>query len=357
MDSLPGEGPAPAVDRSPKRKSIGILRRSRRRQKMGETVKFLFVRRNGASRKKARAVLTRILIQRQRRFLKARFRRWLPPNASKDTVYASRGTLEVRLATRLYEVKASQSLRYQVFYKEMNARPNARAKLTRRDTDHFDRLCDHMLVVDQGAEGKGIPLLKGRRERIVGTYRLLPQSVAEATGGFYTQDEYDLNPLLARHPDLNFVELGRSCVLKPYRTKQTIEMLWQGIWTYVTEFNLDVMVGVASLEGTRSEDVALPLSFLYHHCRAPAEWDVSALPSRYVDMNLIPKDEIDMRQAMRSLPPLIKGYLRLGAHIGDGAVVDHQFGTTDVAIILPVSNLSERYTSHFANAAKQHSGA
>lgn len=315
---------------------------------MGRTFRILLNRSGGYGPKRAGAALTRIMRLRQRRFLKARFRRWLPPHGRDDKVYARRGSLEVRLATRLHEVRASQSLRFTVFYKEMSARANTRARLTRRDRDQFDRLCDHMLVVDHAAGGRGIPLIRGRRARVVGTYRLLPQEVAEATGGFYTQDEYDLQPLIARHPELRFVELGRSCVLKPYRTKQTIELLWAGIWKYVNENNIDVMIGVASLEGTEPADVALPLSFMHHSARAPEEWDVKALPSRYVEMNLLPKERIDMRKAMRSLPPLIKGYLRLGAYIGDGAVVDHQFGTTDVAIILPVANISARYQSYFA---------
>ncbi|VAW11721.1 Putative hemolysin [hydrothermal vent metagenome] len=337
---------------SKRRVSRGFSEKHRGRRKVGETLRFLFSRTNGASRKRARQALARIFLQRQRRFLRSRFRRWLPPHGGDSKICIRRGSLEVRLATRLFEVKASQSLRYKVFYKEMNATASAGARITRRDKDHFDRLCDHLLVIDHEAGSRGIPLLRGRRGRIVGTYRLLPQAVAEVTGGFYTQDEYDLRPLIARHPDLNFVELGRSCVLKPYRTKQPIEMLWQGIWQYVHAYDLDVMIGVASLEGTSTGDVALPLSFLHHHARAPQKWDVKALPSRYVEMNLIPKDEIDMRQAMRALPPLIKGYLRLGAYIGNGAVIDHQFGTTDVAIILPVSNISERYKARFEAEAR-----
>ncbi|MFV2092299.1 MAG: GNAT family N-acetyltransferase [Hyphomicrobiales bacterium] len=319
---------------------------------MSKTIRFLFSGADVASRKRARRVLARILIQRQKRYLRSRFRRWLPPHGGDKRIYVSRGSLDVRLATRLLEVKASQSLRYRVFYEEMNAKASARAKFTRRDKDHFDRLCDHLLVIDHKAEEVGIPLLRGRLGRVVGTYRLLPQAVAEATGGFYTQDEYDLRPLIARHPDLKFVELGRSCVLKPYRTKQPIEMLWHGIWQYVHDYNFDVMIGVASLEGTSPQDVALPLSYMYHHARAPQEWDIRAQPSRYVDMNLIARDRIDMKQAMREVPPLIRGYLRLGAYIGDGAVIDHQFGTTDVAIILPVANIPERYKTRFEAEAK-----
>jgi len=304
------------------------------------------------SRKRTRQALARKLIQRQKYYLRSRFRRWLPPHGGAKKIYVSRGSLDVRLATRLYEVKASQSLRYHVFYKEMNAKASARVRITRRDKDHFDRLCDHLLVIDHKAEEGGIPLLRGRQGQVVGTYRLLPQAVAEATGGFYTQDEFDLRPLIARHPKLKFVELGRSCVLKPYRTKQPIEMLWHGIWQYVHDYNFDVMIGVASLEGTSSQNIALPLSYLHHHARAPQEWDVRAQPARYVDMNLFPKDQIDIRQAVRELPPLIKGYLRLGAYIGDGAVIDHQFGTTDVAIILPVANIPDRYKSRFEAEAR-----
>ena len=348
MDSHLGKKLTPPSRRG----SRGLYGSLRRRQKVGQALRFLFAGADGASRKRARVALARILMQRQRRFLRSRFRRWLPPHGTDSKIYVRRGSLEVRLATRLFEVKASQSLRYKVFYKEMSATASARAKITRRDKDHFDRLCDHMLVIDHEAGSRGIPLLRGRRGRVVGTYRLLPQAVAEATGGFYTQDEYDLTPLIARHPDLSFVELGRSCVLKPYRTKQPIEMLWHGIWQYVHEYNFDVMIGVASLEGTSTQDVALPLSYLYHHARAPGQWDVKAQPSRYVEMNLMPKTEVDIRQAMRALPPLIKGYLRLGAYIGDGAVIDHQFGTTDVAIILPVSNISERYKARFEAEAK-----
>jgi putative hemolysin len=113
------------------------------------------------------------------------------------------------------------------------------------------------------------------------------------------------------------------------------------------------MFGCASLDGTDPERLAMPLSFLHHYCRAPDSWQARALPERYVEMNLMSKEAIDPKAALRSLPPLIKGYLRLGCHIGDGAVIDHQFGTTDVLIILPVSALSSRYIEHFAAAERR----
>ena len=111
------------------------------------------------------------------------------------------------------------------------------------------------------------------------------------------------------------------------------------------------MIGCASLEGTEPKQLALPLSFLHHYARAPEEWQARALPERYVEMNRMSKEAIDQKAALRVLPPLVKGYLRLGAYIGDGAVVDYEFGTTDVLIILPVSVISSRYLDHFDRRA------
>jgi putative hemolysin len=183
---------------------------------------------------------------------------------------------------------------------------------------------------------------------VVGTYRVLRQEVADRNDGFYTQGEYDILPLIrAKSPRYSFMELGRSCVLKPYRTRRTVELLWQGIWSYVPEHGVDVMVGCASFEGIDPGAHAQSLSYLHHNALAPAEWRVSAHPHLRIDMNMLPPQEIDPRAVLRTLPPLIKGYLRLGAFVGDGAVIDHQFGTTDVLIILPVEAIRTRYFSHF----------
>ncbi|MBI4724129.1 MAG: GNAT family N-acetyltransferase, partial [Rhodomicrobium sp.] len=186
------------------------------------------------------------------------------------------------------------------------------------------------------------------RSKVVGTYRVLLQDAAEKNQGFYTQGEYDIAPLIAaKRATHYFMELGRSCVLKPYRNRRTVELLWQGLWTYVREHGVDVMLGCASFPGTDPKEHALALSFLHHYSRAPDEWLVSAHPDLKVDMNLMPKDQVNMKDALKTMPPLIKGYLRLGAYIGDGAVVDKQFGTTDVLVILPVEAIDTRYFSHF----------
>ena len=259
------------------------------------------------------------------------------------------GPLEVRLAQQKRDVKRAQKLRYRVFYKDGSAIADAATLLARRDKDAFDRICDHLLVIDHTAK----PSISGKQP-VVGTYRLLRQDVAEGHGGFYTEDEFDISGLIDRHADLRFLELGRSCVLPRYRNKRTVELLWHGIWTYVRQHRLDVMIGCASFEGTNPDRLALPLSFLHHYARAPEAWRAAAHPSRRVEMNRMAKEAINPKAALRELPPLIKGYLRLGAYIGDGAVIDHQFGTTDVLIVMPVSAINARYIEHFGADASRH---
>jgi putative hemolysin len=258
------------------------------------------------------------------------------------------GALEVRLARNAAEIRRAQKLRYRVFYREMSAVPDAASFLSRRDVDAFDAVCDHLLVVDHAA-----PRLR-KTPPVVGTYRLLRQEVADRQSGFYSAGEFDIDALVSRHGGLRFLELGRSCVLAPYRNKRTVELLWHGIWTYVLSHGVDVMIGCASLEGTDPDRLALPLSFLHHYARAPEAWRAAALPGRYVDLNRMPKSAVNPKAALQSLPPLIKGYLRLGAFIGDGAVVDRQFGTTDVLIVLPVAGINSRYVDHFGPGAERH---
>jgi len=258
------------------------------------------------------------------------------------------GTLEVRLARTAADVRRAQRLRFKVFYQEMSAVPDAAARLARRDIDPYDALCDHLLVVDHATPGRL------GRPSVVGTYRLLRQEVAERHAGFYSSGEFDVAALLARHRGARFLELGRSCVLPPYRNRRTVELLWHGIWSYVLQHRLDVMIGCASLEGTDADALALPLSFLHHFAAAPEAWRVSALTGRRVEMNRLPATAIDRKAALHALPPLIKGYLRLGAGIGDGAVIDRQFGTTDVFIVLPVAAINTRYIGHFGEAAQRH---
>lgn len=257
------------------------------------------------------------------------------------------GSLEVRLAATRKEVRKAQRLRFKVFFEEGGAVPDPKAALTRRDADRFDRFCDHLIVIDHEGRSR-----HGRvKPKVVGAYRLLRSDVANARRGFYSSGEYDLAPLLARHPGKKFLELGRSCVLAPYRSKRTIELLWRGILAYVRAYDIDALIGCASLEGSNPLAHAMALSFLAHHARAQDEWTVRARDDLHVPMEMLGKDAVNARKAAAELPPLIKGYLRVGARFGDGAVVDRKFNTTDVFVVMPVAEMDVRYLEFFGGPA------
>jgi putative hemolysin len=256
------------------------------------------------------------------------------------------GALEVRLARNAAEIAAAQEVRYRVFYDELGARPSGLQSTAGRDTDRFDEVCDHLLVLDISLPGPD-------HRRIVGTYRLLRQEIAVEAGGFYSEDEFELRKLVARHPGQRFLELGRSCVLPQYRSKRTIEALWQGIWVYINHYRIGVMTGCASFQGTVPAVHAEALSYLTHNCRASLEWDVRAVAGRYCPTDLMPLEAIGTKSALAAMPPLIKGYLRVGAKIGDGCVIDHQFGTVDVFIVMPVKEIAARYVSYYGGEAER----
>ena len=259
-------------------------------------------------------------------------------------VLASVGNLEVRLADSESEVRASQALRYKIFYQEMSAQPSEDMAAVERDFDAYDAYTDHLLVLDHSQTGD---------DRVVGTYRLLRQEVADRHAGFYSVGEFDIQPMIDNalgkpsERTSQFLELGRSCVRADFRNNSTIQLLWRGISAYVLHHKVGCMFGCASLEGTDPDKLALPLSFLHHNFKPEGEWRVRALEDLYVEMNRISEDQISLKEAMKTLPPLIKGYVRLGCYIGDGAVVDYQFGTTDVFIILPVEKISDRYVRRY----------
>lgn len=251
---------------------------------------------------------------------------------------AKAGPLHVRLAAGRDDVRAAQRLRHQVFFAERGAACGS-ADL---DRDDYDAICDHLLVVEQA----------GGQERIVGTYRLLLQAVAERHRGFYSAGEYDLAPLLTpRSGEGQLLELGRSCVAADHRNAATIALLWRGIASYLDAHDVRAMFGCASFAGIDPTVHAAALSYLAHHHRAPPGLCVRALPEHHVDMERLPLGSYDPRAAARMLPPLVKGYLRVGATIGDGAFVDRAFNTIDVFVLMPVAAIAARYADRFRKAA------
>jgi putative hemolysin len=247
------------------------------------------------------------------------------------------GDLELRLAETPDEVEAAQGLRYRVFYEEMSAIPTPAMAAARRDFDAFDAYCDHLLVIDrrQGAGAAGV----------VGTYRLLRREGAARCGGFYSSAEYDIAPLLAHPGDI--LELGRSCVGPDHRSRAAMGLMWRAIAGYVLHYDVSLDVRLRQPRRRRSPAARSCRCPIYYRHLAPAALQSRALADRYVDMRMWPPEDIDDRAALSQLPPVIKGYLRLGGFVGDGAVVDAQFNTTDVCVVVKTDWLTSRYVRHY----------
>lgn len=261
------------------------------------------------------------------------------PNAPRPTDFGELrgGHLGVRIATTPEELDAVQALRYRVFYDEMGAIPDPVTARVHRDIDAYDAVADHLLVVDH--------MIGSGPEAVVGTYRLIRQNAASRIGRFYSADEYDLSTILAFPGTL--LELGRSCVGRAHRGRATMQLLWRGIAAYVNLHGIDLMFGCASLPGIDPDENAAQLTYLYAHHLAPPEIRPRALQSRFVEMQRIDPTLLDGRRTLARLPPLVKGYLRLGGFVGDGAVIDTQFNTTDVAVVVKTELVTQKYLRHY----------
>ena len=244
--------------------------------------------------------------------------------------------LQIRLAESRQEVEEAQALRYRVFYEGMSAKPTAEMQRLKRDFDSFDEFCDHLLVIDRSRSNAAV----------IATYRVMRRDGARRRGQFYTSDEYDVSQLLDYPGEI--LELGRSCVDADYRTGPTMQLLWRGIAEYIFHYNIDVMFGCASLPGTDPSRLSLPLAYLHHYYLAPPGLRPRALEERLVPMDRLAIRDIDVKSARQALPPLIKGYLRVGGFVGEGAVVDPDFGTTDVCIVVKTDWVTEKYYRHYA---------
>lgn len=248
--------------------------------------------------------------------------------------------LSVRLASTEGDIIAAQRLRWEVFCAERGA--SVEYGPVGLDADPFDLVCDHLLVEDS----------IGGKPKVVGTYRLLRESIARERGGFYTASEFVIDTLGGhRDGQKELLELGRSCVAPAYRDAGTIQLLWRGIAHYLEKHSISMMFGCASFLGTDPDDHADTLSYLLHNHLAPRGFRATAQPDRFVEMARLPIGGYDPRQAMRKLPPLIKGYLRVGAMVGDGAVIDAPFNTVDVFMVMPVAAISARYLGRFGAVA------
>lgn len=263
------------------------------------------------------------------------------------------GALLARIVEDERELRAAQELRYRVFFEEQGAHADPAMRRARRDVDRFDAHADHLVVLD-------LDRSTARRPVVVGCYRLLRERVARAAGGFYSQEEFDLGPLLASPLESGreeLLELGRSCVDPAYRNGTVVQLLWRAIALYLETHRCGLLFGCASLPGSDVAAVAAPIRYLHERHLAPLHLRPVALAARRVAHEPFAAEGFDPQAAFRALPPLLKGYLRLGAMIGEGAVLDAAFDTIDVCIVLPRERIDARYRRHYGAAAEAPVGA
>lgn len=251
---------------------------------------------------------------------------------------ACHGALDVRLASSAEDVRAALRLRHAVFAAETGLA----AGNSGLETDRFDPICDHIIVRDLKAEGSD------GRPPVVGTYRALRPESTDI--GFYSETEFDLAPLFSRHPQLRFCEVGRSCVARTHRSQPTLEALWRGLFVYAARHGIDAYFGVASFPGTDPKAHAVALSWLYHNASGHPEWSAHALPHGATAMDLLQTSEINPKDALRQMPPLLRGYLKIGAHVARSAYIDRDFGTIDVLVIAPLKSAPRHWRQRFQAA-------
>lgn len=238
---------------------------------------------------------------------------------------------ELRLAATPEDIRAAQHLRYRVFVQELGGDGAMVDHDAQLEMDAFDPVYDHLLLLDR-CRGDTV------RERVVGVYRLMRSDRVAEAGRYYCEDEYDLSVLKASGRRL--LELGRSCVDAEYRGGTAMLHLWSGLARYVADHDIDILFGVASFHGTDIGALKQALSFLYHNHLAPEDVRVRAVADHFQPMDLLPPDQIDRKEAVLQIPALIKGYLRLGGTVGDGAFIDHAFNTTDVCLIMDTARMT-----------------
>ncbi|MGR3290478.1 MAG: GNAT family N-acetyltransferase [Paracoccaceae bacterium] len=244
--------------------------------------------------------------------------------------------LTIRLAESEPDKRAAERLRYQVFVRELGGDGPLVDHRNALERDRFDPFADQLILVDNRRDAKAL-------DHVVGVYRLLSATGADRAGQYYSESEYDLTVL--RQSGRKLLELGRSCVYAEYRGGVALFMLWHGLAEYVRRNGYEILFGVASFHGVAPKMYATHLSYLYHHHLTPADLRVTVRSETPLPMNSVPAADIDRLAVMRSMPPLIKAYLRIGGFVGDGAFVDASFNTTDVCLVLDVARMTMRQSA------------
>ena len=242
----------------------------------------------------------------------------------------------IKIAEFNYEIKKAQSLRYKIFFKEKKIKRNNLKFLLQRDYDFYDKISDHLIIIDNNREVK---------DNVIGTYRLLRGYCAKIYGGFYTEQEFDISNLKRNFSSKDILELGRSCVHPEYRSGIILKLLWQGIAKYIKIYKIKILMGCASFNGTNPRKFKDEFSLLYKSYRLPKDYNVQSLQDNKISSG----KNINQLSIFNRLPPLIKGYLRAGGMVSENFYVDNEFETIDYCVIMLTEKIVSRYQNKFLN--------
>jgi len=240
----------------------------------------------------------------------------------------------IKIAESNLEIKKAQSLRYKIFFREKKIKKKNLKSLLQRDFDFYDKISDHLIIVDNNREAK---------DNVIGTYRLLRGNSAKLYKGFYTEQEFDISNLKKNFSNKTILELGRSCVHPEYRTGIILKLLWQGISKYIKIYKIKILIGCASFNGTNPNKFKDQFSLLYDTYRLPRNYDVKSLQ----DNKILFTKNIDNINILNKLPPLIKGYLRAGGMVSRNFYIDTEFETIDYCVIMLTDKIVSRYQNKF----------
>jgi putative hemolysin len=250
--------------------------------------------------------------------------------ADRPTPSADSPRYSLLLSTDAELIDAAQRLRHDVFTAEPGF---ALAGATDgRDADRFDEYCDHLLVQDEDSG------------ELVGCYRMLPPPGAIAARGLYTATEFDVTGLDALRPSL--VEMGRAVVRSDHRNGAVVLLMWAGILAYLDRCGYDYVTGCVSVptagtaDGPPGTQIRGVRDFVRRRHAAPQEFTV--YPYRPVVLDGKGLDEIDP-PSRTSVPPLMRGYLRLGAQVCGEPAHDPDFGVGDFPALLDKRRADVRY--------------
>ena len=242
----------------------------------------------------------------------------------------------IKISQSNLEIKKAQSLRYRIFFKEKKIKRKDFKYLLQRDYDFYDKISDHLIIIDNNREVK---------DNVIGTYRLLRGNSAKLYKGFYTEQEFDLSNLKKNFSSKDILELGRSCVHHKYRSGIILKLLWQGISRYIKIYKIKILLGCASFNGTNPSKFKDEFSLLYESYRLPKNYKVKSLQNNEISF----RKNIKHSTVLNKLPPLIKGYLRAGGLVSENFYIDREFETIDYCVIMLTDKIISRYKNKFLN--------